>query len=428
MSASMNFTPPRVFHLVSAASAQVMAGSLKDGASAGLPNIGMAAVQDGHWNQLTKLDELLNSKLAPGESYLDLTSRNAQYFYLNHRPMTAVTAPYNMAPPSQQKRAIEQLSKNLPRVALLEGINIIHDGGGLALRDPYLYRFILDSYAPKFENGFIFGYKKTGGIDYHEPTIDVAIKNITDVNWDRGVNRREPAVIVDNAVLLPLLTVGNQVRIGAGEIRRINRISNEGNAIWLDGLTIDPSVAGYPHRIQISVATEIEAEYKVSLFEKAFAQSDFKKIPVAWGRSEKSLERKMTLIKEFGRLAPSIHDLVSENGNYKVLGIDPFLRFDISSFNLSGRDAGLLRFNFSCINRGVEPRIQVFWWGDNHEGPFEISSIRFTADDGALIVPLDASPRWLATKHVKGIRIDLDNAAACGAFSVGDIKLFQRQL
>jgi hypothetical protein len=428
MGATMNFIPPRFFHLVAAASAQVDAGSLKDGAGAGLPNIGMAAVRKEHWDRLTRLKGLLNSKLAADESYLDLTSRNAQYFYLNRKPMMAVTAPYNMAPPSQQKRAVEQLSKNLPRVVLLDGANITHDGGGLALRDHYLYRFILDRYIPKFENGFIFGYRKTDGVDNHEPTIDAAIRNLTDVNWEHGINRREPAVIVDDARLLPLLTIGAEVRIDAGEIRRITRVWNEGSTIWLDGSVIDPAIAANPHQIQIVVTPEIEAEYRVSLFEKAFAQSDFKKIPVAWGRSEKSLAGKMSLITGLGGLAPSIHDLVSENGSYKVTGVDPWLSFDMSSSDLAGRDAGLLKFNFSCINRSAEPRVRVFWWGDNHEAPFELSSIRFTADDGTLIVPLDASPRWMATKHLKGIRIALDNTSACGAFSVGNISLFQRRV
>lgn len=428
ISATLNFTQLSVSNLISAASAQVNTGILKNGPSAGLANIGMATVQDAHWDRLTRLNALLNNKLAPDESYLDLTSRNAQYFYLNRLPMMAVSAPYNMAPPTQQERAVKQLSQNLPRVALLDGANIIHDGGGLALRDPYLYRFTLNNYLPQFEDGFIFGYKRTIGLSHAEPVIDVVARNLTDENWDRGVNRREPAILIENPVLLSLLAAGTQVRIGADEMRRINRVSKEENTIWLDGSVIDAAAAGYPKQIQVLVTPGLDAEYRVALFEKAFALSDFKKIPVAWGRSERSLARKMTLITKFDALTPSIHDLVSENGHYKVTGIDPLLSFDISDLNLAGTDAGLLRFSFSCINRSSKPRIQVFWWGDDHNGPFEVSSVRFTADDGTLIVPLEASPRWLATKHVKGIRIDLDNASACTSFNVKDISLLQRHL
>lgn len=428
MSAALNFSPLSFSNLVSAASSQINTGPLKDGHSAGLSNIGKAVVQDEHWDRLTRLNALLNSKLAPNESYLDLTSRNAQYFYLNRRPMMAVTAPYNMVSPSQQKRAVKQLSQNLPRLVLLDAANIIHDGGGLALRNPYLYRFILDNYTPSFEDGFIIGYKKVKGVNNHESTIDVGVKNLTDANWDRGINRLEPAVIVADAALMPLLAVGDLIRIGISDIRKITKFRVEGNAIWLDGSVIDPAVAGYPNRINIAVGPQPEAEYRVSLFEKALAQSDFQKIPVAWGRSEKSLEQKMTLIRGFDGLSPSLHGLVSENGGYKITGIDPQLVFNVSSLGLSGRDAGLLRFDFSCANRSAEPRIQVFWWADDHDGPFESSSIRFTADDGPLIIPLDASPRWLMMQHIKGIRIDLDNAAACGVLHVRSMGLFQRHL
>lgn len=429
MSAALNFTPLSFANLVSAASAQIGTGSLRDGPSAGLSNIGKATVQDEHWDRLTRLNKLLSSKLAPNESYLDLTSRNAQYFYLNRRPMMAITAPYNMASPSQQKHAVEQLSKNLPQLALLEVANIINDGGGLALRNPYLYRFILDNYTPRFEDGFIIGYKKIKKGSNHEPTINVAVKNITDANWDHGIHRIEPAVTVADPILIPLLTVGSHVRVGTGSIQKITRVWMEGRAIWLDGPIIDPAVvSGYPNRIQITVSSQIEAEYTMSLFEKAFALSDFAKIPVAWGRSEKSLEKKMSLIKGFDGLTPSLHQLIPENGGYKVTGIDPQLNFDISSLGLSGRDAGLLRFDFSCVGKSAEPRIQVFWWGDDREEPFEASSIKFTADNGVLIVPLDASPRWLTMKHIKGIRIDLDNALACSAFGASGISLFQRHL
>lgn len=428
MSAALNYSPLSFSNFVSAASSQISTGPLKDGHVVGLSNIGKATVQDEHWDRLTRLNALLNSKLAPNESYLDLTSRNAQYFYLNRKPMMAVTAPYNMVSSSQQKRAVKLLSKNLPRLVLLDGVNILHDGGGLALRNPYLYRFIIDNYTPSFEDGFIIGYKKVKGVSHNESTIDVGIKNLTDGNWDRGINRLEPAVIVADPALMPVVAAGDPVRIAISDIRKITKFQGEKNSIWLDGSVIDADVAGFPNRINISVGPQRETEYRVSLFEKAFGQSDFQKIPVAWGRSEKSLEQKMTLIRGVGGLPPSLHDLVSEDGGYKVTGTNPQLVFNISSLGLSGHDAGLLRFDFSCANRSAEPRIHLFWWADDHDGPFESSSIRFTADDGPLIIPLDASPRWLMMKHIKGIRIDLDDATACGVLHVRGIGFFQRHL
>lgn len=415
-------------NLISATSARIGTGALRDGQVAGMPNIGIASVQDEHWNGLVKLNALLNNKLSSGETYLDLTGRHAQYFYLNRKPSMAVTAPYNMAPPQQQQRAVNELARDLPRIALLQSntYNINHDGGGLALRNPYLYRFIIDNYIPSFEDGFIIGVKKYKVPEVQGRTIDVAVKDFTDANWDRGVFRGQPAVIVADPAVLTFINVGDEVRIGIGELRRVVKVSMEGKSVWFAGPPFELIKGNRPIYIHLPMSTELLLEYRASLFQRAFSTSDLQKIPVAWGRSYKSLEKKMTLIKWIDEVPTSFSQLIPENGGYKVNGIDPILSFDILSLDLSGRDAGLLKFDFSCMNRSAEPRIQVFWWGDHHGGPFEASSVRFTADDGTLIIPLDADPRWLTLKTIKGIRIDLDNASACSAFSVRNIGLFQR--
>jgi len=421
--------------LLSATSSKISIGVLKDGVSAGLANIGKASVADDQWERLSRLNQLLGANLAPRETYLDLTSRNAQYFYLDRRPVVPVTAAYNMVPPSLQKRTVEELTTSKPKLALLEGANIIHDGGGLALRTPYLYRFVVENYVPRYEGGFIIGLEKSQSKEVAHPKIEVAVKNISDANWDRGVHRQDSSIVIDNPYLLPLLKVGDSVKVSGGEAHRISKIAADTNSIWLDGGRMESGIAGHPNKVQVSVAPQVMAEYRQALFQAAFSQTDFQKIPVSWGRAEKSLKKKMSLVKTLDGIPPALHQLLVDGGGYKVGGIDPSLSLDISNLGLSGRDAGLLRFEFSCVNKAtdsntqtkaIEPRIQVFWWGDSHQGPFEASSVRFTADDGVLIVPLDASPRWLLLEHLKGLRIDLDNASACSAIKVKDIALYRR--
>ena len=425
LSATLNFAPLFLSSLISAASAQVSISVLKNGADVGLPSMGKATVEDAHWDRLTRLSRFLNSQLAPDASYLDLTSRNAQYFYLNRRPMMAVTAPYNMASSSQQKDAVRQLSLNVPSIALLEGGNIVWDGGGLALRNPFLYRFVMDNYTPTLMDGMIIGISKVVAGKKNPPSIDVAVKNLTDENWIRGVHRLTPAVVLADTFMMQYIKIGDQVRIANNDIRSINKVWGDG-AIWFDGSVIDPSVLGYPGQINIAVNSQIESDYEALLFDKAFAQSDYLKIPVAWGRSKSTLEKHMTLIKSLDGQSIQFRDLVNQGGNYKVSGIDPSVSLDISTLSVSGRNAGLLSFDFTCMGKTAEPRIQVFWWGDDKNGPVESSSVRFTADDGLLIVPLDAAPRWLLTKHIKGIRVDLDNASACTAIGIKNINLLQR--
>lgn len=429
MSAALGFTPLSFSGLASCAFPYVVVAPLKDGRSVGLANIGKAYVQDDQWNRLTALNALLNAKLAPDETYLDLTSRNAQYFYLNRRPIMAVTAPYNLVAPSQQKREVERLSQSLPRLALLEGANIVHDGGGLALRNPYLYLFLLDNYTPRYEEGFIIGYRKGEAVGDNETSSGSLVKNLTDVNWDRGVHRLEPAILLDNSALAPFLEAGMRVRIGVGEVRTISRVEAEGGWVWLDGPLIDPNAAGYPNKILIDspLGKGLAARYRASLFDRALAISDFAQIPVAWGRSAKSLDKKMALIHGLDGVSPGLHDLAFDNGVYQVAGAQPELSFDISSFSLSGRDAGLLKFEFSCVKKGAKPRMQVAW-RDGGQGPGEAFKVKFTAYNGPLIVPLDASPRWLMMENIKEIRIGLINPSVCNAFRVKNIGLFQRSL
>lgn len=425
--ASLGFSSLSFPALVSATSSKVStAGVLKDGLSAGLTNIGKASVADDQWERLSRLNQLLAANLAPRETYLDLTSRNAQYFYLDRRPVVPVTAAYNMVPPSVQKRTVEELTTSTPKLALLEGANIIHDGGGLALRTPYLYRFVVENYAPRYESGFIIGIEKSQSKEVAASKIEVTVKNISDANWDRGVHRQDSAIVIDNPYLLPFLKVGDSVRVSGEEVHRISKIAADTNTIWFDGRRMEPAIVGHPNEVQVAVAPQVMAEYRQALFQAAFSQLDFQKIPVSWGRSEETLKKKMSLAKSLDEIALVRHQLLVNSGGYKVDGVDPSLSLDISNLGLSGRDAGLLRFTFSCINRIAEPRLQVFWWGDSRQGPFEASSIRFTADEGVLIVPLDASPRWLLLEHLKGIRIDLDNASACRAIKVKDIALYRR--
>lgn len=429
MSAALGFPSLSFSNLYASASASVMTSTLRDGRSAGLPNIGRASVQDEHWERLTKLARVLAEKVPKGQTYLDLTSRNAQYFYLGYRPPLPVTAPYNMVSPAQQRRAVDILREYAPDIALLEGNNIIHDGGGLALRNPYLYRFIVENYDPAYEKGFILGYKKKGSPAAVQPSvIEISLKEITDSNWIQGIYRSAPALLVDDQILFSLIKVGDQIRTADGEIRRIQRVSGENQTLWLEGSSFAPSDAQPVNSVQLIASPEVVSEYKLALLQKSFAQSELGKIPVAWGRSEKSLAKRMNLIKSLDGLQPTLHDLITENGRYKVSGIDPYLSFDLAGLDISGSDAGLLRFDFECSGRIGDTRLQVFWWGDVSPGPNENSSIHFSPENGTLIVPLDASPRWLTLKRLKGIRVDLDNSAACKDIRVRNVALMQRKL
>ena len=234
-------------------------------------------------------------------------------------------------------------------------------------------------------------------------------------------------MVLSDPVLASMLRAGDKVRLANGEIRVIERVWAEGSTIWLDGGLVAPTDISSGNIIDLIVPPDVYQEYAASLFHRAFAVSDFQKIPVSWGRSEKSLRSKMTMPVSLTGLSPTTSHVSSFNGSHKIEGDDPQLSFDISALSVSGRNSGLLKFDFNCIEKTSESRVQIFWWGDERDGPFEASSVRFTAENGTLIVPLDASSWWLGLRQVKGLRFDLDNASACRAFSVENISLYRRE-
>lgn len=427
MSALLGFGVTSFSGLSSIAAQKINSPPLRDSVMAGLPNIGFAYIEESQWDRINRLNKLLKLRLAVDETYLDLTSHNAHYFYLNRSPAMPITAPYNLASPTQQRRAVDALAASPPKLALLQAENIVHDGGGLALRNPYLYRFVMDHYVPRMESGFIVGYLKSEVKNTTDAEITAEIKNITDENWLYELGRHDSAVVLSDPVLATMLKIGDKVHLANGEIRVIEKVWADGSVIWLDGGGFTPPDILSGNIINVIVSPNIYQEYVASLFHRAFAVSDFQKIPISWGRSEKSLRAKMTMLVSLTGLSPATFHVSSFNGSYKIEGDDPQLIFDISTLGVSGRNSGLLKFDFNCIEKTSESRMQIFWWGDERDGPFEASSVRFTAKNGTLIVPLDASPWWVGLRQVKGLRFDLDNASACRAFSVENISLYQRE-
>lgn len=426
MSALLGFGVTSFSGISSIAEQKIHSPPLRNSALAGLPNIGRAYIEESHWNRINRLNKLLKLRLSVNENYLDLTSRNAHYFYLNRSPAMPVTAPYNLAPLIQQKHAVDKLIASPPKFALLQAENIVHDGGGLALRNPYLYQFVMDNYVPRMEGGFIVGYWRAGSGGLASTTIVAEIKNITDENWLSGIGRRDPAIVLSDSILVSMLKVGDKVHFSDGESRTVTRVWAEGAAIWLSGNQISPIITATSNLVELVVSPNVYQKYSASLFQRSFGVTDYQKIPVSWGRSEYSLSSKMVLVVNIDDKSPRMHHLALVDGAHRVEGSDPQLIFDISDSDISGRRAGLLRFDLYCFGKKSEPRLRVFWWGDQREELFENYQVRFNAETGTLIVPLDASPWWFSMQSIKEIGIGLDGGNACEAFSIQNIRLYRR--
>ena len=396
--------------------------NLWSGAEHGLKNFGMGDVDPTHVARLMRVNSFLSTHLAPREVYLDLTGHNADYMYFDRPPPVATTAPYNLAPIEQQRRAVVQLNKSVPRIALLEADNINHDGGGMALRTHLLYRFVLDHYTAEIHDGYVYGFTKE--YDATRSPISFEIRDLTDQNWEHGVSRAESAIVIRDAVTVRFLQVGDVLRLPDNHARKITRVWPEGSAIWFDGPRIDANAFKGGRSYQVEIGEARKLDLSMQLMSYVFAVPDLRQVPVAWGRSSASLESAMAPVINLGASIGQ-HDLVAQGDGFKVIGGDPYLVFDLTDQLVSGKAAGLLKFDFVC-DGPPNPRMQIFWWGDAMQGAEPSNSLNFTSHNGSVIIPLDAYPSWLETKHVKGIRVDVEPADGCRSISVRNVVLSQR--
>lgn len=417
---------PSINKFVTAMNQTLPSSNMKDGVEAGFLKMGRGIVEEWHWDRLTHLKKTMDRILQPGETYLDLTGHNAHYFYLNRPPVISVTAPYNMAPIPQQKRIVAGLMESLPRIVLLEDsvYNIYNDGGKLSLRTPVLYRFILTHYQPVWVDGFVVGVRNDQAKS--KAFLKIPIKNFSDVNWEKGIFRSQPAFIVDGVLLMQFFDKGDTVIFENGAKRKVVQVREDVTAVWVSGGKLDPDRVGAPHSVSLRLTPKEQKELKLKLLDKVFAQPDLQGISVAWGRSNQSLSSQMTSVLKIDKFPRLEHHLKAHSEGYQITGNDPFMMIDLGKETLRGGQAGLLRFDFRCEGRTEKPRLQIFWWGDDQKGPEELASVFMDAENGTMIVPLDINPRWLTLSNANGLRLDLANPKACKAIDFTHLELLNR--
>ncbi len=318
------------------------------GRDIGLPNLGNGIIAETQLKRLKAIKHVLSILVDPGETYLDLTNRNTDYFYLGYKPPIEVGAIYNLVSEGQQYRAIRTLDKRPPPVVLASADNVLHDGGTAAYRSHLLYRYVVERYIPIRIDGFIY-------------------------------------------------------------LVRPDRMARVAEFADTKDATTD--------------------EYRKSLLDCVFRMAFIEELPVSWGRSLKTLRAKMRLVKSIQPGSPRFLHSVRDDGegNYSVVGPDPYILLDISDWKLNGSDAGMLSFNFTCKGRSSKPQLEIYW-GSKATGLGESTVVRFVAENGPLLVPLDAAPRWLQAKEINRLRFDIADPAPCKTFAITNIQLWQRNI
>ena len=165
------------------------------------------------------------------------------------------------------------------------------------------------------------------------------------------------------------------------------------------------------------------------VLDPVYRKQDLMSVPASWGRSAASLEKQLVPVLKIAEATPETLNSVQAlgDGKYTVTGEDPYIRFNLSGSMLSGRQAGLLSFDFSCESPQAIPALGLYWATlDSPEG--QTTFFRFLGRQGKLIVPVDSAPSWLLASRIKSIRLDIDGeTSGCREFSIRNLELLARK-
>lgn len=125
-----------------------------------LPGLGAAQAPADRTLFLHEIAGALSRIIDPGETFLDLTNRNALYFYFGRPVPMPVVSVYNAAPDAFQQLDLASLEANPPRAALISAATIEHDGLSLPFRSFAIYDWVVRTYRPVRIGSFIYGIRR----------------------------------------------------------------------------------------------------------------------------------------------------------------------------------------------------------------------------------------------------------------------------
>jgi hypothetical protein len=126
-----------------------------DGPSLKLPNLGHLYAPREVLDSVLGLRTALTELLRPGETYLDLTGRQANYFYLNMPVPVSYGASWLAANAVLQEQLLSQIKSQQAPVVWL-GPSPFRDADAIPFRTYKIYRFLMQHYVPLVRSGKFF--------------------------------------------------------------------------------------------------------------------------------------------------------------------------------------------------------------------------------------------------------------------------------
>jgi hypothetical protein len=152
-------------------------------------NVGRVGIALRQADRLADIRDELNVLLQRGETYLDLTNRNAEYFYLGREVPIESGAIYNLPNDRQQLRAIARLKERPVPVVLALADSQVYDGAPPSYRVHAIYRYLLRRYVPV-------------GIGQQVYLVKPDRLQLLDRRPEFAANRADPATLLDSAFRL----------------------------------------------------------------------------------------------------------------------------------------------------------------------------------------------------------------------------------
>ncbi|WP_123042247.1 hypothetical protein [Cohnella candidum] len=436
-----------------------------EGEKVGLPMLGHSYMENAKLEDILNFHSTLNGLLRQGETYYDLTDRSLYYYVANKRVPALYSADFLAANERIQSKVISKLEAEKPAV-VWAGPSIRHDGGPSSLRSYRIYRWLLEQgYRYDSVNGLDFLLSP----DRYREVFDKSLSQVNEIpaspTWSkqqeagRSVISAPHTLVVNKnetgwhheVVTVPihgatefLIQADPDFQVTGGDgISYVNvdfldrdqrQIGNYTSSYlssgthFMDTFSVPPITASMKVGLVITESTfgtftfrnialnaivkgktsdsEAFAEaYNLLGMNKLFYLKDIQSIGVAWGRNFPTLqERLQTRPIDFP--VPQIHSVEeAAPATYRIVGDDPYWVWSFPKA-LTGSDNDFVAIDFGAETKGTF--VGQLYWSLDGESFREDRSVVFRANDGKVLIPLGSSPSWLLSRHITGLRLDID--------------------
>ncbi|HEV7280838.1 MAG TPA: hypothetical protein VGN57_11600 [Pirellulaceae bacterium] len=415
--------------------------------TAAFPRTGRSHFLEQQRYGLRQLSQTLDLYLNEGETFLDASNSSAFYYYLDKPIPLRNLAFVNSHATPDQLAAIRELEKEPVPLLVALGGGIAHNEPRVPLRAPLLFRYLLERYVPLPAGSQVYGVlperlaRTTDALAAARATDGkpprIRIIDHDDQWWTDGVltGYDEASLLVDPfSPETMLLQPGRRIVVARSDVRRVTKVEPLGQfiRITLNGPKLDPSSHGFPHRMTLRELARDARDERVHGWDGAWLIRDVGMIPTVWGRSFESL--RPLLVKKGDAFAGAVRSTealtpASGENRWKVDGATPSCRWTFEE-PVNGRELGVLAIDARFFGPDGNPlqrpvACSVSW---RHAGPERVQDgFAFEAASETLLIPLDASHRWILRGQIRELRIAFEGLPPGSVVELENPRLFQRR-